>query len=278
MRVIDLTRPMEEGMPVYPGDPLFRARPVAEHETDGFRVTELSFGTHTGTHIDFPFHFFQDGEQADAFGPEAFYLKSAALDVSDELEKYRYGSLPPVILPELLEPFAPVFSEVEAVVLKTGWSRPIADRRQISVSEPVGGREEFPDRNAEFTAFPSFLPETADWLAEQPIRLLGLETPSLSALAHYSPEDGPLPPSANRRSESDEILFYHADAEAHRILLGRIPPLFILENLLIPDDLPAIRLSQADNGEGVLFTLAAFPLRLVGGDASPVRAVAILDR
>ena len=258
MRVVDLTWPMEEGMPVYPGDPLFRARPVAEHETDGFRVTELSFGTHTGTHIDFPFHFFQDGEQTDAFGPETFYLKSAAFDISGELENYRYGSLPPVILPELLEPFAPVFSEVEAVILKTGWSR----RRGES---------------ADFTAFPSLLPETADWLAEQPIRLLGLETPSLSALAHYSPEDGPLPPSPDRRNESDAILFYHADAEAHRILLGRIPPLFILENLLIPDDLPAIRAPQADNGEGTLFTLAAFPLRLIGGDASPVRAVAILD-
>ena len=61
MRVIDLTQPMKEGMPVYPGDPLFRTRPVADHETDGYRVTELSLGTHTGTHIDFPYHFFRTG-------------------------------------------------------------------------------------------------------------------------------------------------------------------------------------------------------------------------
>lgn len=256
MRVIDLTQPMKEGMPVYPGDPLFRTRPVADHETDGYRVTELSLGTHTGTHIDFPYHFFQDGERTDAFGPEAFFLKAAALDITGELEKFRYGSLPPVILPELLEPFRPIFPKVEGVILKTGWSR----------------------RPADFTAFPSILPETADWLAEQPIRLLGLETPSLSALAHYSPEDGPLPPSADRRSEADELLFSHADAESHRILLGRIPPLFILENLLIPDELPTIRASDADNRKESLLTLAAFPLRLMGGDASPVRAVAILDR
>ena len=259
MRLIDLTQPMREGMPVYPGDPLFRARPAADHETDGYRVTELSFGTHTGTHIDFPFHSFQDGERTDAFGPETFYMKAVALDLTEELEKCRFGILPPLITPELLEPFRPLFSEVEGVIFKTGWSR-------------RWGESDY------FTSFPSFLPETADWLAEQPIRLLGLETPSLSALAYYSPQDGPLPPSPQRKGEADEILFLHTDAEAHRILLGRVPPLFLLENLLIPDELPAIRAPQSDNGNGASFILAAFPLRLYAGDASPVRAAALLDR
>ena len=258
MRLIDLTQPMREGMPVYPGDPLFRARPTADHETDGYRVTELALGTHTGTHVDFPFHSFQDGERSDAFGPETFYLKAAALDLTGELEKYRYGTLPPLITPELLEPFRPFFSEVEGVILKTGWSRHWGE----------------PDC---FTSFPSFLPETADWLAEQPIRLLGLETPSLSALAYYSPQDGPLPPSSRRKGEADEILFLHADAEAHRLFLGRVPPLFLLENLLIPDELPVICVPEADNGKGASFILAAFPLCLDAADASPVRAVAFLD-
>lgn len=259
MRVIDLTQPMREGMPVYPGDPLFRTRPVAEHETDGYRVMELSLGTHTGTHLDFPFHFFEDGERTDAFGPETFCLKAAAFDLSGELEKCRYGALPPVITPELFEPFRPIFSEVEAVILKTGWSRRLND----------------PDY---FSAFPSILPETADRLAEEPIRLLGVETPSLSALAHYRPQDGPLPPSARRRSEADDIFFLHADDEAHRILLGRVPPVFLLENLLIPDELPTIRAAQADNRKEAFFTLTAFPLRLCGCDASPVRAAAIVGR
>ncbi len=258
MRVLDLTQPMREGMPVYPGDPLFRARPAADHGTDGFRVTELALGTHTGTHLDFPFHFFEDGERAEAFGPEMFFLKAAVLDLTAELERFRSGRLPPVILPELLELFPAVFSEAEAVILKTGWSRRWNEA-------------------GFFTAFPSFLPETADWLAEQPIRLLGLETPSLSALAYFAPQDGSLPSSSRRGSGADEILFLHADAEAHRLLLGRVPPVFLLENLLLPDELPAVRSEDAGSWKESLFTLAVFPLRLCGADASPVRAAALLD-
>ena len=257
MRILDLTQPMEEGMPVYPGDPLFRSRPAARHETDGYRITELAFGSHCGTHIDLPFHFFEDGENLDSFPLETYSVRTAVLDLTPELEKFRYGSLPPLILPELLQKFAPAFETAEGVILKTGWSR-------------HWGSPDF------MTAFPSFLPETADWLAEQPIRLLGLETPSLSALANYGAEEGPIPLSARRRSEADDLLLLHADTESHRILLGRIPPVLIVENLVCPDELPLVKPNENDLAPDRFFTLLAFPLRIRHGDASPLRAAALL--
>ena len=257
MRILDLTQPMEEGMPVYPGDPLFRSRAAAEHETDGYRIAEISFGSHCGTHIDLPFHFFEDGENLDAFPLETFAVRTAALDLTAELEKFRYGSLPPVILPELLQRYAPVFESAEGVILKTGWSQ----------------HWNSPDFE---TAFPSFLPETADWLAEQPIRLLGLETPSLSALANYSAEEGPIPLTLRRQSEANDLLLLCADTESHRILLGRTPPVLIVENLLCPDGLPLVRPEETHLSPDRFFTLLAFPLRIRGGEASPLRAAALL--
>lgn len=258
MRVLDLTQKMEEGMPVYPGDPLFQTRIAADHETDGYRVASLSFGSHTGTHLDAPFHFFQDGEPLDSFPLSLFQSSAAAIDLTAKLGAYQYGTLPPLILPDLLIPFRPVFDEAETVILKTGWSAQF-------------GAAGF------FEAFPSFLPETADWIAETPIRILGLETPSLSALAEHDPGDGPVPVSEYSLRPANIQLFLHADAESHRILLGRTPPILLLENLRCPDQLPAVTESDLHGSwRAKLFTLLSFPLSFSQADASPVRAAAVL--
>src|SRR3954471_9314854 len=57
MRIYDLTRALEPGMPVYPGDPPVHFEAHADYPGAGFRVTALSLGTHAGTHLDAPSHF-----------------------------------------------------------------------------------------------------------------------------------------------------------------------------------------------------------------------------
>src|SRR3989475_8370328 len=48
-------------MPIYPGDP----SPSFEHystlQKDGVNLTKIIIGSHTGTHLDAPRHFIQDG-------------------------------------------------------------------------------------------------------------------------------------------------------------------------------------------------------------------------
>ena len=41
--------------------------PFASHEVQGFQVSEIRLGTHTGTHIDAPRHFFPEGSTLDAY-------------------------------------------------------------------------------------------------------------------------------------------------------------------------------------------------------------------
>lgn len=66
-RYLDVSVPLALGMPSYPGNPEFVIEPV-KRIADGAssNVSKLTLGTHTGTHVDAPRHFFDDGAGADA--------------------------------------------------------------------------------------------------------------------------------------------------------------------------------------------------------------------
>jgi kynurenine formamidase len=61
VRVVDLSHPLSDATPIYPGDPeprIFTATTVA---SEGYNLSHVHIGTQTGTHIDAPFHFRDDG-------------------------------------------------------------------------------------------------------------------------------------------------------------------------------------------------------------------------
>jgi arylformamidase len=57
-KIYDLSIPLEQGMPAYPGDPRFRTRQMRFIEKDGFVLHKLIMGDHAGTHVDAPGHLF----------------------------------------------------------------------------------------------------------------------------------------------------------------------------------------------------------------------------
>ncbi len=64
-RVVDLSHPLTERTPVYPGDPeprIFTATTVAG---EGYNLSHVHIGTQTGTHVDAPYHFRDDGATID---------------------------------------------------------------------------------------------------------------------------------------------------------------------------------------------------------------------
>lgn len=93
METYDLSHPIETGTPVYPGDPSPRVETAATVAEDGYRVSRLEIGTHTGTHIDAPSHVIDGGKSLDAFS----------------VETYRFGALLVDLRP--LEPREPVSRE-----------------------------------------------------------------------------------------------------------------------------------------------------------------------
>lgn len=66
MRRWDVSMPLFEGTPTFPGDPAFSHHPVHSLDRgDPYSVSALSFGSHAGTHVDPPCHFIVGGATVD---------------------------------------------------------------------------------------------------------------------------------------------------------------------------------------------------------------------
>jgi len=66
MLIYDITAPLSSALPVYPGDPEVTITPLAQlHWGDAANVSRLVLGSHTGTHLDAPRHFFEEGTAID---------------------------------------------------------------------------------------------------------------------------------------------------------------------------------------------------------------------
>ena len=66
-QLLDVSVPLAAGLPSYPGNPQFELQPVKRIADGGSsNVSRLVMGTHTGTHVDAPRHFFDAGAPVDA--------------------------------------------------------------------------------------------------------------------------------------------------------------------------------------------------------------------
>lgn len=84
MEFIDITRRIEEGMPVYPGNPdpeISRYREIPEDSTTESRI---SIGSHTATHVDAPMHVFEDGKAVKDMDLDGFYGDAQVLDLTGQ--------------------------------------------------------------------------------------------------------------------------------------------------------------------------------------------------
>ena len=107
----DLTHPLDADATVYPGDPPVELAPAATHEADGYRVTDLRFGSHAGTHVDAPSHTEPDGRNLDSFDVDEFAVDARLVDCSDATAR---EAIQPAALPD--DP------DAELLVVRTGWS------------------------------------------------------------------------------------------------------------------------------------------------------------
>lgn len=78
--LIDLTVPLNEKTPTYPGDPKTKIEKGGVLEKDGFTDHYLSVGTHVGTHIDAPLHMV-NGKTLDQFRVDKFVGRGVYVDV-----------------------------------------------------------------------------------------------------------------------------------------------------------------------------------------------------
>jgi arylformamidase len=93
----DISVPIRAGMPIYEGNPgveLERASSIADG--DPANVSNLSFGVHTGTHVDAPLHFIDgapgaEGIPLDALVGPAVVVDATGVDALGETELESLG-------------------------------------------------------------------------------------------------------------------------------------------------------------------------------------------
>jgi arylformamidase len=81
-RLLDVSVLLTAGMPVYPGNPEFECTPV-KRIADGASSNEakLVMGTHTGTHVDAPLHFFDGRPGVDQMSIELLIGRARVIDL-----------------------------------------------------------------------------------------------------------------------------------------------------------------------------------------------------
>lgn len=158
MQIYDVSVPINEGTPTYPGDPGITFEQWAALERgDAANVTMLHLGAHTATHVDAPAHFIQDAGRVEALSLDVLIGEARVVEVPAETK---------VIGPEHL---------------------PLKELQGTS-------RILFKTRNSHFWANPSegfrtdytyLSPEGARLLVEAGIRLVGIDYLSVE---EYKPE------------------------------------------------------------------------------------------
>ncbi|GAA5514975.1 kynurenine formamidase [Deinococcus carri] len=149
--MIDISRQLTPGHPNWPGDAPFRVTPGARiAQGDSVNTGELCTSTHTGTHVDAPWHYSATGARLEEVGLDAYLGRCRVVTVRPE------GGLVPVValdnLPDTLPP---------RLLLHTG--------------QPAHW-EAFPE---DFAALdPAFVREAA----RRGVRLLGTDSPSVDPL------------------------------------------------------------------------------------------------
>src|SRR5438093_8058832 len=84
MMIYDVTVPITNTMPVWPGDPPVQLLPKSHESRDKSHIvslTAITMGSHTGTHIDAPFHMMQGGKRLHEFSLETLVGRANVFEI-----------------------------------------------------------------------------------------------------------------------------------------------------------------------------------------------------
>lgn len=210
MKIYDVSALISREIPVFEGNPAASITGRAQMAKGAACNTSmLAFDSHTGTHVDAPYHFVADGKTIDQLPIDYFMGKAKVFDLTGRK--------------------AVTAEDLKGLDIREG------DIVIFRTDNSVERRMEQSDFYREFVYISH---DGAAYLAEKKVKGVGVDYLSVEQFTAKIPD-------------------------THRTLLGS--EILIVEGLVLTDIAP---------GE---YTLLALPLRLKGGDGSPVRAVLIQE-
>jgi kynurenine formamidase len=155
MKVIDLTLTISEKIPTFPGSP----KPhFIEWETipkNGYNLELLFLSTHTGTHIDAPFHFVRNGKKIHEIAPERLVNEAVLIRIGKNSNRS--------ISKTDIQNFEQKNGKIESgstVIFHTGWQKNL-------------------NKKFYFTENPGLSVSAAKYLVSKKINMVGIDSPSI---------------------------------------------------------------------------------------------------
>ncbi|MGY6209173.1 arylformamidase [Cytobacillus firmus] len=147
---VDISQPLTNSIAHWPGDtPFSYETAFTKEQTGSVNIGRITTSLHTGTHVDAPFHFNDEGEKILDLDIELYIGPARVIDVSG-------------------------YEKVDSEVLKK-FDLEGTERVLLRTSVP-NDSEVFPNRIPELTA------DMADYLGSKGVRLLGVDVPSVDQL------------------------------------------------------------------------------------------------
>src|SRR5882724_1331758 len=83
MRLIDVSVPLDGKLPTYPNNTPFSVEPIKRiARGDSSNVSTLHMSAHTGTHVDAPRHFFDEGPGTEALPLEMLVGRARVIEIT----------------------------------------------------------------------------------------------------------------------------------------------------------------------------------------------------
>lgn len=93
MKIIDISWPISNDMTTYKDKKDVSIKRIKDFHSDNVREMQLCMGSHTGTHVDAPAHFLENGETIDFVDLDKLVGKCQVIDFTHLDEKISYDDL-----------------------------------------------------------------------------------------------------------------------------------------------------------------------------------------
>lgn len=148
MKIYDLSQPIYNGMNIFEGDPPVNLT-MLPASSDGFRVSRIEAGSHTGTHVDAPLHKISGGKTLSELPLSAFMGKGTSVSIPPDKD----GKIPLSEISRAISAAKALIGSFNVLLIRTGLEG--------------------------YDRLPVFESGTAALLKENGISVLGLDSPSM---------------------------------------------------------------------------------------------------
>jgi len=155
MKIIDLTLTVSDKIPTFPGSPQPSFIPWENVKEDGYNLELLFLSTHTGTHMDAPYHFLEKGAKIH----EISLKKLVSETVLIKTKKKDGESITKTDIRKFEKKRGKIVN-FSSVIFYTGWQRNLQKKYY-------------------FTKNPGLSVSAAKYLASKKINLVGIDSPSI---------------------------------------------------------------------------------------------------